>query len=144
MPVAYFLPERGGDLMGQATTRSRLDRRAQSFTVAVGLHVLLGAAILFFAAPPLLEQVKKEPTVELIELPAPPKPLPPKPVEQPVAKPAPVVRKVVPEETRPRPPTPPPVIHTPAPVIPAPQMPVQEAAPEPEIVHTPAAAAPPR
>jgi len=143
MPVAYFLPDRSRDLTGRAMTRWSLDRRAQSFTVAVGLHLLLGAAILFIAAPPLLEEVKKEPTVELIELPEPRKPLPPKPVVQPVAKPAPVVRKVAPVEPAPRPPTPRPVINTPAPVIPAPQMPVQEDAPEPEIVHTPAEAAPP-
>src|SRR3569623_124819 len=108
MPVAYFLPDRSRDLTGRAMTRWSLDRRAQSFTVAV------------------------------IELPEPRKPLPPKPVVQPVAKPAPVVRKVAPVEPAPRPPTPRPVINTPAPVIPAPQMPVQEDAPEPEIVHTPA------
>src|SRR3569623_3700779 len=106
MPVAYFLPERSRDLTGRAMTRWSLDRRVQSFTVAVGLHLLLGAANLFIAAPPLLEEEKKEPTVALIELPEPRKPLPPKPNVQPEAKTAPVVRKVAPVEPAPRPPAP--------------------------------------
>lgn len=143
----FFQPmhfvERGGDKLMEQSSRQaqRVGHRTKAFAIAFTLHALLAAAAIYLVVPPLPQPEKKEPIIEIVQLPEPPKPEPPKPIPQPVVKPVPVP---TPKPTvQPRP-TPPPVIATPAPPEPTfVPVPTQEAPKPPPVVEQAPIEAPP-
>lgn len=142
--AAHFVDPDGRKLMGGARVGWR-DQRAESFTLALALHVLLGAAVIYLVTPPLPQPEELEP-IQIVTLPEPPRPIPPEvtppkpqPQPKPVPRPEPVRKAVI------EPPPEPAIIQQPTPVVlpPRPPEPVLEDIPEPPRVEPPPVVATP-
>ena len=141
LPVNHFVKQDGGGLMGQTAESLRPGQRTKAFSVALALHVLLAAAVIYLVVPPVPRPDEPRP-IEIVKLPDSPKVEPPKVIPpKPVVRPSPP--KVVTPPPRPIPP-PPVVIPDPTPpVSPVPVAPVQETPPEPSRVEPTPVAPPP-
>lgn len=97
----------------------RFGRGAEAFTASLMMHLLLGAALVYLAAPSLRPTILT-PIIQLVNLPLPPKaaPRPAKAIPKPVVRPAPVVHTVVAPDVHSIPA--PPIVQVPA-VQPKPQ-----------------------
>jgi len=138
LPVNHFVKHDGGGLMEQTAGFLRPGQRTKAFSVALAMHGLLAAAVIYLVVPPLPRPDEPRP-IEIVKLPESPRVEPPK-----VIPPKPVVRPSPPKVVTPPPrPIPPPVVipdPTP-PVSPVPVAPVQETPLEPSRVE-PAPVAP--
>lgn len=141
----HFVKRDGGHLTGQTAGPAwRHVHHTKAFTIALGLHLLLGAAVIYWVVPPV-PSPKEETIIEIVQLPEPPKLEPPKPEPPKPVPPKPVVKPVPPPPKRvvqPKPAPPPPVVAAPTPpvapaptFIPAPPPPVQEAPEAPPVAE---------